>query len=400
MGISLGLVGLGAFGSAFADMFKSHPAVDRVGLCDMEPERIEKFASKPGWKDKFNPKDTYATFDEIVRADFDALVIITQPWLHAPQAIEAMKRGKHVYSAVPIISLPDGNEIIDYINQIVELSRTSGKNYMLGETTYYRPETMFSRRKAAAGEFGEFVFGEGEYYHDVDVLGCSLRGVQKHRTSSKSGQEWLKMKKKYQDAGIKGGPMHYPTHSVSGPLCVMNTYAKKVTAYGFNTSKQDDHFSDTAFMNETAFFQLANGASMRINEYRKCGCLSREMFNLIGSDGSFFGGEHTNSHWGVSRWMTNQTIQHLTLDDMRDPLPPEVLEAFKGISEKSDAYGGHGGSHAYLVNEFIMSIVEERQSAINAWVAARIMAPGVMAHESALKGGATLDVPDWGDAPK
>jgi len=44
MGVSLGLVGLGAFGSEFAGLFKSHPLVDRIALCDREPERIGKFA--------------------------------------------------------------------------------------------------------------------------------------------------------------------------------------------------------------------------------------------------------------------------------------------------------------------------------------------------------------------
>ena len=69
MGISLGLVGLGGFGSAFADLFKSHPLVDRIALCDCEPERIAQFARKEFWKDKFNEKDVYASFDEICKSD-------------------------------------------------------------------------------------------------------------------------------------------------------------------------------------------------------------------------------------------------------------------------------------------------------------------------------------------
>ena len=36
---------------------------------------------------------------------------------------------------------------------------------------------------------------------------------------------------------------------------------------------------------------------------------------------------------------------------------------------------------------------------INAWRAARFTIPGLIAHESALQGGALLDVPDFGDAP-
>ena len=142
MGVSLGLVGLGAFGSAFAGLFKRHPLVDRIALCDREPERIEKFARDPSFRDKFRESDAYGSLDEICEADLDALAIITQPWLHAPQCIQAMESGKHVYSAVPIISVPDGGEILDWCNRLVEACNRTGMRYMLGETTYYRPQAI------------------------------------------------------------------------------------------------------------------------------------------------------------------------------------------------------------------------------------------------------------------
>jgi hypothetical protein len=84
---------------------------------------------------------------------------------------------------------------------------------------------------------------------------------------------------------------------------------------------------------------------------------------------------------------------------MRDPLPAEVVEAFRSVSAKSDFYGGHGGSHAHLVHEFVDAIANARRPAINAWEAVRYMAAGVMAHESAQRDGEILAVPDWGDAP-
>jgi len=143
MGISLGLVGLGSFGSAFADLFMSHPSVDRIALCDREPERVQAFAEKESWQRKFDEEDAYPSLEEICKSDLDALVIITQPWLHAPQCIQAMEAGKHVYSAVPIISVPDGDEIIDWCDKLVDACRRTGMHYMLGETSYYRPQTMY-----------------------------------------------------------------------------------------------------------------------------------------------------------------------------------------------------------------------------------------------------------------
>jgi hypothetical protein len=269
--------------------------------------------------------------------------------------------------------------------------------YMLGETTYYRPEAMYCRRKAAEGAFGKFVFAEGEYFHDVDLPSCNLRDVQRHRTGSKSGREWLELEKKYRARGAAGGPMHYPTHSVSGPVSVMKAHMTKVCSFGFPAPPGDDFFRGEPFANETALFQTSNGAAVRICEYRMIGVMGREMFNVLGTEASFFGGEH---RWGPSRWMDKESSAELSVDQMRDPLPEEVYEAFAACSAASDAYGGHGGSHAYLVHEFVDAVAGGRQPATNAWEAVRYMAPGVMAHKSAARGGEVLEVPDWGDAPR
>lgn len=196
MGISIGLVGLGGFGSAFADLFKSHPLVSRVALCDRESERMETFAAKTSWQDgKFNRRDMYGSLEEILKSDIDALVIITQPWLHAEQAIRAMNAGKHVYSAVPLVSLPDSDEILEWCDKLVATCAKSGMRYMLGETTYYRPQTMYCRRRAAAGDFGHFVHADAQYFHDVDSPSCNLRDVSRARANSAAGREWEAFRK-------------------------------------------------------------------------------------------------------------------------------------------------------------------------------------------------------------
>lgn len=388
MGISIGLVGLGSFGRSFADLFMSHPQVDRIALCDREPERIEPFASKPSWQSKFHPNDRYASLDEICQSDLDALVIITQPWLHAPQCIQAMEAGKHVYSAVPIISVPDGDEILDWCDKLVETCRHTGMHYMLGETTVYRPQTMYCRRQMENGAFGDFVYGEGEYFHDVDAH-TNLREVMKRRLDSAAGREWINLHQNYVDRGVKDGPMHYPTHSTSGPIRVMNAHAEKVSAIGYANRNNDPFFADSAFSNEVAFYQMSNGASMRVGEFREIGMTEREIFRVYGTKGSFEN----------DTWVTNKSRTSLTVDEMREPLPPEVIDAFQAASPDDDFYGGHGGSHAYLAHEFIDAVANDRHPAINIWEAARYMAAGVMAHQSAMRDGEWLAVPDWGDAP-
>ena len=396
MGISVGLVGLGAFGSSFVELFKSHPAVDRVALCDRVPERIKQFAERESFQDKFDPADAYDSLDDLLKSDIQAVVIITQHWLHTPQAIQAMEAGKHVYAAVPVLSVPDGDEILDACDRLVKTVEKTGLHYMYGETTFYRPQAMYCRRKAAEGAFGHFVYAEGEYFHDVDH---GLREVKARREGSVAGKEYQAKKAEYKARGVVGGPMHYPTHSTAGPISVMNAHMVKVACWGQAPRVHLDHLTEDAFANETALFLMSNGATCRISEYREIGFTGREIFRVYGTHGSF---EH-------DRWIDKDSSTDVSLDEMRDPLPDDVILAFSGHSddvarelseqERRDFLGGHGGSHAYLVHEFCDAIANDRTPAITAWDAVRYTAAGAVAHQSALRGGELLDVPDWGDAP-
>jgi len=60
---------------------------------------------------------------------------------------------------------------------------------------------------------------------------------------------------------------------------------------------------------------------------------------------------------------------------------------------------GHEGSHHFLADDFVTAVVQRSLPPVNAWVAARFTLPGIVAHQSALAGGARLTVPDFGDAP-
>ncbi len=414
MGISIGLVGLGSFGACFAPLFKNHPWVDRIGFCDVESDRVARFFNDPFYARKIKAADCYDSLDAICKADFDALVIITQPWLHAPQCIQAMESGKDVYSAVPVISIPDDDETLDWCDQLVSTVKRTGRNYMLGETTFYRPQAQYCRRLARAGAFGDFVYAEGEYFHDVDNS-CNLRQVADSRAASKPGQEWKKIRARYAARGCLAGPMHYPTHSCCGPVSVMNAPAAKVTAYGYRNRQNDPYFANSAFSNEMALFKMRNGATVRICEMREtpgCPGADSETFRVFGTRGSF----SENRWWTIQRpdfaaidlkHLPKPTRQVLTDQEMFDKLPPEVEHAFKQVANPSlsDAElketdfrpGGHGGSHPYLVHEFVSAVLERRRPAINVWEAVRYMAMGVTAHQSALKDGETLTVPDWGE---
>ena len=90
-------------------------------------------------------------------------------------------------------------------------------------------------------------------------------------------------------------------------------------------------------------------------------------------------------------------------EDVTDDLP-EPIRRFVRPYLLTPAAGGpsisklaeHGGSHPYLVHEFISTIVEERPSVIDAPTGAAWTAPGIVAHLSALQAGERLEVPVYG----
>src|SRR5690606_6911865 len=53
-------------------------------------------------------------------------------------------------------------------------------------------------------------------------------------------------------------------------------------------------------------------------------------------------------------------------------------------------HNGHEGSHHFLVDDFVRAVETATPPPVNAWQAARFTLPGVIAHESARRGGERL----------
>ena len=59
-------------------------------------------------------------------------------------------------------------------------------------------------------------------------------------------------------------------------------------------------------------------------------------------------------------------------------------------------YGGHGGSHPYIVEDWVRSILDARIPEVNVYEAVAFCAPGIVAHQSCLKDGERLPIPQFG----
>lgn len=405
MGIAVGFVGLGQFGGHWTHLFKCHPQVDRIALCDLEADRVKKcFDALGGESHKLSEKDCYDSMADLLASDVDAVVVITQQWLHSKHALQVLEAGKSVWSAVPVLQVADLDEILDDCRRLIDAVTRTGKQYFLAETTMYRPETMFCQRKAREGAFGAFVYAEGEYSHSFDSPGCDLRIVMKGRLSGKAGQDRLS---EYQgkDASAPGkGPILYGTHSISGPLSIMDTRAVKACCFGQRPVTDDPFFeqTDEVFSNETALFQLANGATLRINEHRETAG-EGDKFSITGTDAAYTVQRRWRDFRDSGRSFAPTNVE------MQDSLPDDVLDAFFALRGKdrnpddkdiAAVVGEHGGAHPFMVHEFVSSVIEDRIPGVSIWDAGCYTAAIVTAHRSALRDGECLEVPDLGAAPR
>ncbi|BCW46857.1 Gfo/Idh/MocA family oxidoreductase [Arthrobacter sp. StoSoilB5] len=397
MTFSIGVLGVGQFGSQFAHLFKLHPGVSAVYAVDELPERAT--AAQERW----GLDGVLGSFEELLESDVDAVAIFTQRWTHGPLVERALRAGKHVYSAVPM-AISEAE-----IERIIQAVRDTKLVYAMGETSYYNPATVFARQQHAAGKFGRIFYTEGDYVHDMD-LGF-------YEAYQYSGGERWKETASYP-------PMLYPTHAIGGVLGAVPNHAVSVSCIGVKDDRGDGVFDKDVsmfandFSNATALFEMNDGGAMRTNEMRRVGYpshLRESRFRFFGTEASF---EQlaTTTVWQDKSSVQDVSEQVETKPTMSadDPsladVAPELRDAFiSGLAPVHDqsrlpeeflgAPNGHEGSHQFLVDDFVTAVNNRTLPPVNAWVAARFTLPGIVAHESALRGGERLPIRDFGDAP-
>ncbi len=396
--IKLGIVGCGAFVKNFIPLFKAHPYVESVALTDLIKERRDELALQ------FGITEVYDSFEEMLKGDINAIAVFAQRQLHGPLTIAALKAGKNVYSAVPMASAPEE------IAEIVELVKKTRLTFSMGETGYYRPCSVFCRKKILAGEMGDFVYGEAQYNHD-------MRHFYKSYQRS-GGEEWKKV------AGIP--PMLYPTHSTSMILSAACSYALKVSAFGYEDHHEDDIFGkgknywDNPFSNTSALLHLKNGGIARISENRRigwygppsyitCCCGKEASYESSMAQHSYIKLDGMNAVYeDISALLNTPEIEKrrnepdfgtgIANGKWSNTFAP-VQNTTRLPEELKEFHDGHGGTHKFMVDDFCKAAYTGKLSPTNAWVAARFNMPGLTAHMSAMKGGEVMQIQDFGNPP-
>ena len=142
--LRLGIIGTGGIVRAcHIKPLAAHPEIEIVAACDIVPEKLAKFAKE------FSIPATYADYRELLaRDDIDAVDICTPNHLHSVIAVEALKRGKHVFTEKPdAVSAEEAAKM-------EQAAVDSGKILMAMRNNRYRPDTRFLKDYIRAGSMG------------------------------------------------------------------------------------------------------------------------------------------------------------------------------------------------------------------------------------------------------
>ncbi len=398
--MKVAVIGCGDFAKNFVRLFQWHPTVEEVFVCDLDHAKAEAY------KEKFGT-EIIDSFEKVLEDEnINAVAIFTERHTHGPLVIKALEAGKDVYSAVPMgISAEECGKIIETVKR-------TGRIYMMGETCIYYPCSMYCKEAYERGDFGKFVYGESQYFHDLSHFPKTF--VEDRKASAVP-------------------PFFYPTHSTAMLLNALNAHAVKVSAVGYvdqeeNTpyAKGENHW-DNVYSNEFSMMQLSNGGTIRVSECRRIGYKAPSSF-ISG----FYGTKGTYQFQNAQHLVTSLTPEGVELKDVSSYVNPEAMtkaredtdefrnqvanhgyqwtdrspvqaEEVKRLPEKyleNSDMNGHMASHQFLIDDFCTCVAERKMPRVNAWVAARYTIPGLIAHESAKQGGVLLDIPDFGDAPE
>jgi predicted dehydrogenase len=365
--VRVGVVG-GGFGTQFE--WHQHPDCVVQAVSDLRPERRQALV------DTYKCNKTYDSLEELVLAkDIDAVAVFTDGPLHVDHVTKVMKNGKHAISAVPAAW-----GTIEDAEKLLEVVKSTGLTYMLAETSYYQQSTISARKFYQEGLFGEIYYCDAVYQH----AGVESLGFENGKRTWRYGV----------------APMHYPTHSTSLLISVTGERLTEVVCHGWGDDHPmlKDNVYGNPFWNESAMFRTNRGHAFDCREWRRGAHQGAVRAEWVGTDMSFHGPDPNGFPAMIVR-RENRT----ELDDAGFPRDAPKLEKYdQPLWYKTDMLpeamrndSGHEGSHPFLTYEFIDALTNERQPAIDIYEALAYTVPGIVAHESALRDGESMKIPQY-----
>ena len=142
--LKVGLVGVGGISGAHIPAWEAMEDAELVALCDIRPERMEKYESKR----------CYLDFDEMLeKEELDILDICLPTYLHADFAVKAMEKGINVVTEKPI-SLKEED-----VERVYSTAAKNNVKFMVAHVLRFWPEYEVLKEIYDTQKYGKLLSG-------------------------------------------------------------------------------------------------------------------------------------------------------------------------------------------------------------------------------------------------
>lgn len=363
--VRVGIVGL-EFGAEFIPIYQAHPNAEIRAICQRTRSKLDEVG------DRFGVPVRYDSYEAMLAdPEIDLIHVNTPLQHHADHVVAALRAGKHVGSTIPMATS------VEDCKRIVDAQRETGLVYMMMETVLYSREYLFARELYETGKLGTLQFLRSSHVQDMTGWPSYWDGMP---------------------------PMHNATHAISPALSLGDDQAEYVQALGSGTifPRMREAYGSPFAVETTHISFLASGRGAEVT--RSLWAVAREYRESFDAFGSIRSFEWSQLEGEEPVVYTGETPQRVEVPDYAHLLPPEiahftrggVYSAAEGEEHRSFLQGGgHGGSHPHLAHRLLMAVLGREAAYPDAVRAANITAAGILSHESALRGGERIPLPDW-----
>ena len=354
----VGIVGLSR-GKGFVNVFSAHPRVEVTAICDKDEDRLKQ----TGETFKLPESQMFTSFDDFLGASMDIVMIATPIPMHAEQTIKSLESRRHVLCEQTMAYT------IEECEKILDAVKKSGLTYMMAENYSYFHYIREWKKLIDQGKLGKIFYAEGEYIHEIINL----------LVNEKTGDYFWRHKRP---------PIWYCAHTLGPLLLLMDDRIVKACGLTSGFNKMLDYKDHPGFLDiEVGLFQTQKGAIVKILRSQVASRPHMVWYSLYGTKGHL---ENQRDRGAGLYFVEDEMDKHKGGEEFPcpvvDPNAPE--EAKKG---------GHGTSEYYMIRDFLDSVEKAERPPIDIIRSIDFTIPGIVAHESAIKGGKWMDVPlfEW-----
>jgi hypothetical protein len=166
--VRMGLIGCGGRGGGMLTEYLGVEGLTVTAVCDVVKSAALS-AQSAVERAGHHPPAVYANgerdFENLLKRDDVDFAYIATPWeWHVPMAVAAMTSGKHAFVEVPAAST------IEDCWKMVDTSEKTRRHCLMLENCCYGYNELMVLNMIRAGLFGDLLYGEGAYLHDLRRL--------------------------------------------------------------------------------------------------------------------------------------------------------------------------------------------------------------------------------------